>query len=70
MCPSVIYLRKEEIVLDRATEKSFELYESDGRLAQAPWFKTGEQTPPLVFTEVSLQMSRARKPPSSISGRA
>ncbi len=55
MCPSVIYLRKEEIVLDRATEKSFELYESDGRLAQAPWFKTGEQTPPLVFTEVSLQ---------------
>lgn len=61
MCPRVIYLRKGEVVFDGATEKGFELYESDSRLAQAPWFKTGEQTPPLVFTEVSLQNERGEE---------
>jgi homopolymeric O-antigen transport system ATP-binding protein len=53
MCRRVIYLKGGRVIFDGPTDEGLGLYESDSRLAPAPWFRpSGEQ--PVKITNVEL----------------
>ncbi|HRK65263.1 MAG TPA: Wzt carbohydrate-binding domain-containing protein, partial [Terricaulis sp.] len=62
MCERVIYLKKGQIVFDGPTAEGLKLYESDSRLADAPWFKDAAHAT-IKFTDVEL-MNERREPAS------
>lgn len=58
MCQRVIYLKKGQIVFDGPTDEGLKLYESDSRLADAPWFDRPESGRDIAFTDVKLLNAR------------
>lgn len=63
MCERVIYLKKGQIVFDGPTAEGLALYESDSRLADAPWFADAAHAP-IKFTDVQLMNERGE--PASV----
>jgi lipopolysaccharide transport system ATP-binding protein len=53
MCQRVIYLKHGRVVFDGATDEALRIYESDSRLASAPWFETPDN-PSIAITDVQL----------------
>jgi lipopolysaccharide transport system ATP-binding protein len=53
MCNRVIYLRQGQIAYDGPTEEGLSLYESESKLATAPFFRTPPD-PSLVITDIDL----------------
>ncbi|HML28740.1 MAG TPA: ABC transporter ATP-binding protein, partial [Hyphomicrobium sp.] len=54
MCQRVIYLKHGEIVFDGPTDEGLKLYETDCRLAVAPWFHPEPDTPVIDITDIEL----------------
>lgn len=52
MCQRVIYLKKGEIIYDGPTAEGLQLYESDSKLADTPWFHEGEDGQRVRFTAI------------------
>jgi lipopolysaccharide transport system ATP-binding protein len=53
MCQRVIYLKKGHIAYDGPTDEGLRLYESDSRLAAAPWYQSPKD-PAIVITDIEL----------------
>lgn len=54
MCQRVIYLKRGEVVFDGPTDEGLKLYETDCRLAAAPWFHPDPDAPVIDITDIEL----------------
>jgi lipopolysaccharide transport system ATP-binding protein len=54
MCQRVIYLKRGEIVFDGPTDEGLKLFETDCRLAVAPWFHPEPDMPVIDITDIEL----------------
>jgi len=54
MCQRVIYLKKGKVAYDGPTDEGLKLYESDCRLAAAPWFHPEPGMPVVDITDIEL----------------
>lgn len=57
MCQRVIYLKKGKLVYDGPTDEGLKLYESDCRLAAAPWFHPDAGGKRVSITDIALRDS-------------
>jgi lipopolysaccharide transport system ATP-binding protein len=56
MCPRVIYLKQGRVAFDGPTDEGLKLYESDSRLASAPWFKGTASG--IAITDISIRNAK------------